>query len=179
MSKNEQKLLSMSFLPIILILVLIFGAGYLLIEGEVKLPWMRNDNTLEVRRLEGFPTTVWTKEPLTKQRIVIKSQEELEQFLKNADPDGNLALGEKIDFDKEYLLGVSSETEETEGNDIKVKRVNIDKDSNTLKVIVRQNKPGDSCTYDVDPNAPVDLVAIGKTESNIEFETTKETLECN
>jgi len=179
MSKNEQKLLSMSFLPIILILILIFGAGFLLIEGEVKLPWMRNDNTLEVRRLEGFPTTVWTKEPLTKQRVVIKSQKELETFLRNSDPEGNLALGEKIDFENEYLLGVSSETEETEGNDLKVKKVYIDKDLNTLKVSIRQYKPGDTCTYDIDPNAPVDLVAIGKTDSKIEFETVKETQECN
>ena len=179
MSKNNPKLLSMNLLPIVLIVALILGAGFLLIEGDVKLPWAKKDNTFSVRRLEGFPTTSYTDQQLPKQRLVIKSQKELEDFLKAADPSGNLALGEKIDFDKEYLLGVSSETVDTQGYGIKVRKVYIDDQENRLLASIRQTIPGENCTYDIDPNIPVDLVAVEKTEKDVEFESIKEFAECN
>lgn len=168
----------MSLLPILLIVGLIIGAGFLLVQGEVQLPWLKKDNTLEIRRLEGYPTVVYTNDIEDKQRIVIKSQEELEAFLKSVDKTGNLALGEKIDFNKEYLLAVASKTVNTKGFDMKIKKIYINEKDNSLLVSVRQAKPGETCTYDPDPNVPVDLVAIDKTDKSIEFELIKEVEEC-
>lgn len=178
MSKQTQ-MFSMSLLPILLIVGLIIGAGFLLIQGDIQIPWLKKDNTLEIRRLEGFPTTVYTNEIVDKKRLVIKSQEELETFFKEVDTSGNIALAEKIDFDKEYLLAVSSKTVNTKGFDMKIKKIYVDEKNQSLLVSIKQAKPGETCTYDQDPNVPVDIVAIDKTDKSIEFELIKETEECN
>ena len=79
---NPPKLVSLKLLPIFLIFALIAGAGYFLLQGEIKLPWLNQKSTrnISIRRLEGFPTTVYTKDVLAKQRVVIKNEEELLKF---------------------------------------------------------------------------------------------------
>lgn len=178
MSKNT-KIFSMSLLPVLLIVALIIGAGFLLIEGDIKIPWLKKSNTLEIRRLEGYPSLVYTADIKDKMRVVIKSQEELENFFKTVDSGGNLALGEKIDFNKEYVIAVSSKTMDTKGFDIKIKKIYVDEKDQSLLVSIVQNKPTETCTYDKDPNIPVDMVAINKTDKPIDFELIKKDVDCN
>ena len=68
----------MNLIPVTLIVVLIIGAGYLMTKGDFKLPFFGNN--LEIRRFENFPTTITTQKQFGKQRVVIKSQEELGQI---------------------------------------------------------------------------------------------------
>lgn len=171
MSKKPQ-ILYISLLPVVLLVVLALGAGYFLMKDDLKLPSFSKEP--EVRRLEGFPTIIYTDQEIDKQREVIKDQESLEKFLKTADPTGNLALGEKINFEKEYLLGVTSPTQDEAGHEIKVKKLYEDKKEGSLLVSIRQTDNPESCEVVLQKNVAVDLVAISKTDYNIEFEVVKE-----
>jgi len=179
MTKNKS---SMNFVPVILIFVLISGAGYLLLKDTLKLPWFRDDNTVEITRLEGFPRAWETQKDIKKVRRVIKSEAELKEFFAYADMVDDTSLNailNKVDFDKEFLLGVTSDTqEETEGL-IRIKRVEIDKVKKKLFVDVIQYKPDATCVPEVKSNILVDIVKISKSDNEIGFDVVKENRSCN
>jgi hypothetical protein len=163
--------LYMSALPIVIIVAVILGAGFLMTRDDIKLPFLSANNRIEVRRIEGFPTIWDTQKDLEKQRLVIKSQEELDTFLKYTE----LEFGEKIDFNKEYLLVASTKTLGENGHKIKIDRVYKDTDDYSLLVKVEEFKPGELCVTDPWPNIAVDIAAISKTDKKIEFERIKKT----
>ncbi len=175
-NKNGTTLYS-SLLPIALLLLLILGAGYFLLRDEFNLEKVLS-NEPEVRRLEGFPTVVNTDQNIDKQRAFIKTQDELDNFLKTVDPSGNLKLTENIDFDKEYLIGVTTKTLESDGTQIKVRKLYEDKEDNTLLVSLKQTEPGLNCVTTQQTNLPVDIVAISKTDHKVTFEVLKEQKAC-
>lgn len=175
MSKTKSQ---MNLLPVALLILLIIGAGYLLLKGEVKLPDFFNTEP-QVRRLNGFPTVLYTSEKLEKQRLVIKTQEDLQTFLQTVDKTGILQLQEKIDFSREYLLGVSSETVDFTGSTMKIRKVYQDKENKKLIVELRQILNDEECPdIEKDPNIAVDVVAINKTDWDIEFELVKDKKTC-
>ena len=176
MTDKQKGILNMSLIPLFIIIALIFGAGYFLMKGEIKLPSFSRGP--KVRRIEGFPTVIYTQKPIEKQRKVIKTQAELDDFLKYIDEAGLLTVNEKINFDREFVIAVSTETEETTDNSIKIKKVYEDKAKNTLLVSVRETVAGDTCETELDKNVSVDLVTISKTEMNIDFERLKDIKEC-
>ena len=103
MTKNKSTTLNMSLIPLFLLIALILGAGYLLIQGEIKLP--KFNKGPQIRRLEGFPTIVYTEKELDKQRQVVKSEEELINFLNFVDESGLVTVRENIDLKRSsYLL---------------------------------------------------------------------------
>lgn len=133
----------------------------------------------EVRRINGFPTVAYTDKPLEKKREVITNEQQLADFLNYVDESGYLIVREDIDFNKEFLLGVSTDTNATEGHSIKVRKLYEDKENNKLIVSLREEEPGDNCNYEANPNVAVDLVAISKTAQKIDFERIKEVVPCN
>jgi len=173
---------SMNLVPVILIFVLILGAGYLLLKDTLKLPWFRDDNTVEITRLEGFPRAWETQKDVKKVRRVIKSEAELKEFFAYADIVDEASLNailSKVNFDKEFLLGVTSDTqEETEGL-IRIKRVEIDKAEKKLNVKIIQYKPDTTCVPEVKSNILVDVVKISKSDNETSFDVTKENRSCN
>lgn len=176
--KTKHLTLYASFLPLIIVLAIIFGAGYFLMQGEFELPSFGTDIT-EVRRLGDFPTVVFTKAEIDKQRRVIKNQEDLEEFFNTVSPEGELILLEEIDWENEMLLGVSTESQDTTGYELKVRKVYADEDDQSLLISLRETRPGEACEVDVQNNVMVDLVAITKTDWDINFERIKEVDECN
>jgi hypothetical protein len=179
MTKSKS---SMNFVPVILIFVLILGAGYLLLKDTLKLPWFRNDNTVEITRLEGFPRAWETQNSIKKSRRVIKNETELKEFFAYADMVDETSFNtilSKVNFDKEFLLGVTSDTqEETEGL-IRVKKVEIDKVKQKLFVKVIQYKPDTTCVPEVKSNVLIDIVKISKSDNEINFDVVKENRSCN
>jgi len=176
-SKSGQ-IMYMNLIPVTLIVVLIIGAGYLMTKGDFKLPFFGNN--LEIRRFENFPTTITTQKQFGKQRVVIKSQEELDRFLANLDSAGLVKITEAINFDKEYVLGAATQTFDKEGYDLKIRRVYKDKDSGKVLVSLKERRPGESCkNLEAVNNVAVDIVAISKTDKEISFDVAKETYECD
>lgn len=179
MTKSKS---SMNLVPVILIFVLILGAGYLLLKDTLKLPWFKNDTTVEITRLEGFPRAWDTQKTIKKVRRVIKSEQELKDFFAYADMVDDTSLNAilaKVNFDKELLLGVTSDTrEETEGL-IRVKRVETDKVKKKLYVKIIQYKPDATCVPEVKSNILIDVVKISKSDNEIGFDVVTENRSCN
>ena len=162
---SKPQILYISLLPVILLVALALGAGYFLMKDDIKLPSLNKEP--EVRRLEDFPTVVYSDEVIDKQRNVIKTQEELENFLRTVDPSGNLALSEKINFEKEFLLGVTTSTQEKTGTTLKVRKLYENKENKKLSVAIKQMENPEECESDLQKNVAVDIVAVSKTDYEI------------
>lgn len=177
---QQNKMAGISALPLIIILGLILGAGYFLLQGEVNLDFLKPDNTLELRRIEDFPSIVTTgDETINKQRTIIKSEKELIGFLSNIDKTNQLTFSEKIDFDKEILVAVSTKPFENTGYKAKIRRIYVDKEKESLLVSTKITMPGETCVTEPDLTIGVDIVAIDKTDMEIDFETQRTTNFCD
>ena len=175
---DQKAKLRISLLPVIVIIGIILSAGFLLLSNEFDVAKMFEKSTL--RRIEGFPTIVYTSNDVEKQRLVIKNEQELAELLNKVDSTGLLEVNESINFDNEYLIAVSTETENRSGIDVRIRKVEIDTDSNTLKVLIRETELDDSCIeIEEDKYVSLDIVAISKTDMNIEFDREKRVEFCN
>ena len=174
---NKSSVLYISFLPIIILVVLVLGIGYFLTEGDIELPF--GGDGIGSRSLKGFPALVLTSNTLEKQRLVVRSQEELDAFLSTVDSSGQLTLNDKVNFNREYVLAVASETLETDGYKIKVDNITDYPEENKIVVTILLTEPGETCVTEAATQVAVDLVAIKKTDKNIDFERFKKTEECN
>lgn len=180
MNNKTSKTLYISFLPILILLGVIVGAGYFLTEGELKLPG--SSDKLNVRRLENYPREVLTTKILDKQRLVIDNQKDLDTFLSSIDSSNKpLEINENINFDKEVVLVSATSTQETDGYKMKIDKIFVDEVANSLLASIELTEPGDSCAEKVEKatNVWVDIVTIKKTDKEIEFERVKKIVECN
>ncbi len=171
---SDQRGSTLNLLPVLILIAIAGGAGYYLMQGELKLPKLVREPS--VRRLADFPTSVEIASPkdLEKQRVVIKSQAELQEFFAHVDENGELALEEKIDFDREYLLGISSSLREKAQGKIKVKKIYADRQDQSYLVVVERTERSDECLdLEYQDNVLVDLVAIDQTDWDIDFEMVK------
>jgi hypothetical protein len=179
MAKSKS---SMNIVPVLLILILILGAGYLLLKDTLKLPWFRNDNTIEITRLEGFPRSWNTQKDIKKSRIVIKSESELRDFFTNVDMDDDTSLQaiiKAVNFETEYLLAVNNGVqEETEGL-LRIKRVERDDSKKRLTIKVYQYKPDATCVPEINKNVLIDIVKISKSDYEVKFEIITENRSCD
>lgn len=161
----------MSLLPLVIILVLIVGVGYFLLQGEIKLP--KFNKGPQIGRLEGFPTVLDTTKDMEKVRQVIKSETELDEFLNTIDGENQLSVKEKINWDKQYVLAVTTSTSEESGHKIKVAKAYENKKDKTLLISVSEIEKGEGCDVEKSKNIAIDLVTITKTDYTIEFERKK------
>jgi hypothetical protein len=175
MTKKAQ--INMSLIPLVLILAVILGAGYFLIQNDIKFPSF--DNKPEIKRLDGFPTVIYTDEELVKERMVIRTQEELAEFLNKIDKTGLTQLREQINYDKEFLLAASSESEMPVGHTLKIKKVYVNEEENMLTVQIQETFPGTTCELEEDKHIAVDIVSISQTDYEIRFDRIKKNKECN
>lgn len=177
MTKNQQATVKMSLIPLVIIIALIIGAGFLLLKGEIKLPDFNSGP--KVKRLQNYPTIVYTDKELTKQRRVITNQQELNDFLNYVDSTGMLVVKDNIDFNKDYLIAVSTGVYNETGHKIKVKRVYMDTKRNKLMAAVEEVELAENCVVDYAKNVAVDIVAVSKTDKKIDFDRTKTVEPCN
>ena len=176
MTNKTKTTLNMSLLPLVVIVVLMIGAGYFLLQGEIKLPGF-NKGT-QIRRLDGFPTVITTEMPLEKQRKVIKSPEELAEFLNYIDPTGLTEVRDSVNFDREYLLAISSDLQDETGHKMRIKKVYEDKNAKHLLVLIEETDKGGNCEVEVEGNITADVVAISQTDFEISFDRVKKVEDC-
>lgn len=170
MNKKIYKL-NISLVPLLVVIALGVGAYYII----------RNSGSFsepKVKRLNGFPNTAVTNETLEKQRRVIKSEDELADFLNYIDKSGYLTVREDINFKTDWVLGISTETFNETGHSIKVRKLYEDKEDGSVLVSLREMVPGANCKVELHKNVAMDLVVISKTKLAIEFERVKQVQEC-
>ena len=173
---DEKAKLRISLLPLVVIIGLILGAGYLLLAGDINLPNFFKKS--QFRRIEGFPTIVYTSNVVAKQRTIIKSEEELTKFLNTIDSTGLLEIREPINFNKEYLVVAATETEARTGNTIRIKKISEDKTKNQLVVDIIETQKDNACEVDLSKNIALDIVAISKTTKEATFGREKQIESC-
>ncbi len=174
---NKQRAeLRVSLIPLVILIGLILGAGYFLLQGEITLPKFNRGPT--IKRLVGFPAVVNTDKVLEKQRWVVKSDDQLNQFLNLVDSSGLLQLKDKVNFEKEFILAVSSETNNESGHKIKIRKVYEDAKAKKIIVQVEETGLGDSCEKDLSKNVTVDMVSLSKTDWQIKFDRIIKVEEC-
>jgi hypothetical protein len=161
----------MSFLPLGIIIVLIIGVGYFLLKGDIKLPNFNKGP--QIGRLEGFPTVIDTTKDLIKVRKVLKSEVELAEFLNTVDGSNQLSVKEKIDWNKQFVIAVTTDTNDESGHRIKVAKVYEDKKGKSLLISLGEVAKGKGCDVQTGKNIAIDLVTITKTDFNIDFERTR------
>lgn len=166
-----------SIIPLIVIIGLILGAGYLLLGEDIKLPKLNGEP--KITRLEGFPTNLGVQKDMDKKRITIHNEEELNQFLNEVDSAGLLTTKDNINFDKQILVGASTKTLDEEGHTFKIRKVYKDEESRKLLVSLVRTDPDETCETTKDKNIWIDLVAIDKTDWDIDFELVKKIEDCD
>jgi len=176
MINKKSTTLNISLIPLFILIALIIGAGFLLLQGEVELP--KFNRGPKVRRLEGFPTVIYTEKQIEKQRKVITNEEELNEFLNYIDETGLLTLRESVNFEKESLLAAATDTNQETGVRLKIEKIYEDKDDQTLLVTLEERVRGEYCEVENDPNTAVDIAAISKTDWEIKFDRIKKTVPC-
>ncbi len=171
----------MNILPLLVIFMLIGGAGYFLFGQDIKLP-SKEDKLTKIVRIEGFPMRISVSGERRKQRRIIRSEAELNDFLAKVDPEGQIGLKENFDFRKNILIATSTETLEGVHNKYKIKRVTRDDNDRTLTIIQELTLPMEECEEDTESaekSIIVDLVQLRKTDWKIEFELEKRKLPCD
>jgi len=178
MNENQKAQLNVNLIPLVIIVGLILGAGYFLLKDEINLPKFNRGPTM--RRLEGFSTLVYVDDDfeIERQKKVIKSREELSEFLNSIDKSGLLEVKDKIDFNREFVLAVNSEVHDTTGYRTKIDEIYEDKKEGRLIVLVEEKEPGETCEEDPDRNVTLDIVALSKTDLDITFDRVKKVEEC-
>lgn len=174
---TKSKASTANFLPIIAIAILIAAAGFLLTKDDLELPWMPSDK-VSATHLINFPREVPTLQELEKDRKVLKSQDELNNYLKTIDPTGSTRVDEDIDFNRYFVVAANTETLTEDGYKMKIRRIYEDKEENELKVMILLTEPGDTCETQEVTNVVVDMVKVKKTDMNFSFGREKQTKEC-
>ncbi|HSX39294.1 MAG TPA: hypothetical protein VLI92_01765 [Candidatus Saccharimonadales bacterium] len=174
---KPTNLFNISLLPVVLLVLLILGAGYLLMSGDINISKLLNKEP-EVRRLNGFPVDIDSTVSISKQRVVIHNDQELAAFLNTVDSTGKLTLNDKVDFNKEYILGVATQSQTVKKSTVKVRKVYSDKTDKSLIVSIEQIDLGENCVLETGPNVAVDLVAISKTDWKIAFDVIRKAQPC-
>jgi len=168
MTTKQNTTLNMSLLPLAIIIILILGVGYFLLQGEIQLP--KFNKGPQIGRLENFPTVVDTTKVVEKTRKVIRSEEELTEFLNSVDSNNQLTVKEKINWNKQVVIAITSATNDESGHKIKVGKVYENKAEKKLLIKVIETEMGDGCDVEKNQNISVDLVTLTKTDYEIDFE---------
>jgi hypothetical protein len=173
---NKSKA-STNLLPIFIIIALIVAAGFLLTKDDIKAPWQKSDK-VRAEHLTNFPREVPTLEQLEKERLVLKSQQELDSFLMKVDPTGSTKVSDKIDFNKEWVIVATSPTLTTDGYKLKIQKIYDDTEKQELRAVVIYEKPGETCEVQEVSNIVVDMVKIKQTTVKIDFDKEEKEVEC-
>lgn len=173
MKKNKSNLL----IPVIVIVVLIGVLGAVLMKENILDLFDSSKNALT--RIEAYPKVIKSNKNIERERAVITSKEEFDALAaKILDNPSELAFPE-VNFEKENLLVVTTQKNETTGYTIKVKSAKKNEAENKLEILIQLNKPGESCVNSEEPNIAVDIVKISKDSGQVSFDKEEKTVECN
>lgn len=182
-SRDKSIKMYINILPLLIIVLLIAGAGYLLFGQDIKLP-KREDKLTKIIRIQGFPARVSVDGDREKVRRVITSKKELMDFLAEVDPQKTLKLTDEPDFSKHVVVASSTETLQGTLNSYRIKRIVKDVEDKELTVEQELILPMEECPNKeteedrVKKSIVVDLIMLNKTTWKIDFDLLKKELPC-
>ncbi len=172
-----------NILPLLIMVLLIAGAGYLLFGQDIKLP-KKEDKLTKIIRIQGFPARIPVDDNREKIRKVITSKEELTDFLSKVDLQGSLELTEEPDFSRYVVVASSTETLQGTLNSYRIKRIVKDIEDKELTVEQELILPMEECPNKeteeekASKSIVVDLIMLNKTDWKIDFDLLKKELPC-
>ncbi|MBP8960760.1 hypothetical protein KBG31_00875 [Patescibacteria group bacterium] len=193
-NKNKSSIkVYVNIVPLIIIFLLIGGAGYFLFGQDIKLPSFKPEDSIKVTRIDGFPYRINVKEPREKTRKIIKSEEELTAYMAEIDPEGQIDLRENFNFNKNFLVAVSTETIQDPWTKYRIKRVERDSRKQKLTVEHELTVPVTECPEEKEEEETtdkadaeettqaiiVDMIQISKTNWEVELKALTRKLPCN
>jgi hypothetical protein len=172
MKKNKSNLL----IPAVIIIVLVVVLGVVLMKENI-LDFFK-PYPYAMTRIEGFPTTIASSKKIEKQRAIINSKEEFDNLVKNIVDDANKIKMPNVDFAKNRLLVVTTNTNDTKGFSIKVKSILKNTEQNKLDAVIQISKPGETCQNPEESNIAIDMVILEKNNGDVTFDKEEKTVEC-
>ena len=185
--KNKTKpgiKIYVNILPLVIIFLLIGGAGYFLFGQDIELPSFKPGSSIKVTRIDNFPQRITVETEREKTNEVITSEEALTRYMATIDPKGQIDLKEDFNFNKNFLVAVSSSTLEGPLNRYKIKKVERDSEDKKLTIQKELTIPMSECIDKVTEEEAsvksiiVDMVIISKNDWEIDFEALKKELPC-
>jgi len=173
MKKGKSNLL----IPVAVIVVLIAVLGVVLMKENLLDIFDSSKNALT--RIEGYPKIVKSSKAAERERVVVKSKQEFDELVSKITDNPSELKFPDVNFDKENLLVVTTQKNDTTGYTIKIKSARKNEAENKLEVLIQLNKPGESCVNSEETNIAVDVVKIAKDSGEISFEKEEKTVECN
>jgi len=171
MKKGKTNLL----IPVFVILGLIVVLGYVLLREDI----LDVFKTYTLKRIDGYPKVVNSNKLTEKQRVLITSKEEYDAKIAEIfENTSELPLPE-IDFEKNNLLIVTTETNDTLGYRIKVDKVVKNEQDQELDIFIVHSKPGETCVNEEKKNVAIDMVSIEKLAWKVKFNKVDTVKECN
>ncbi len=169
--------LYVNIIPLAIILLLIGAAGYFLFGRDLEIPI--EDRRTKITRFENFPQKIYVDEERDKMQKVIKSEEELNEFLNEIDVEGKLNFNENVNFNRHYLVAATTKTLDAENYEFKIDKIIKDTDSKKLMISRERVEPEEDCKIEGEKNIWVDFIKINKTDWTIKSELVKKKLPCD
>ena len=89
-----------------------------------------------------------------------------------------LQIKEKINFNKEYLVAINTDTQDRTERTARIKRITEDKTKNIMAVSIEESEKDEKCDVEKDNNFIVDIVAVTKSDKTFDFDRKKSIEAC-
>jgi hypothetical protein len=171
MKKNKSKLL----IPVVVIVLVIVVLGGVLLKDSILSIFKPAD---AYEKVEGFPREIETARKAEKVRVVIKSEQEFKNLMKQIFDDENKVAVPQVDFEKSDLYVATTDLNLTKGVRLKVREMQFLEKDNKYKVILEQQLPGVNCVNDAVTNIAIDVVKIDKNLPKVDSHRIDKYIDC-
>jgi hypothetical protein len=171
MKKNKSKLL----IPVVVIVLVIVVLGGVLLKDSILSIFKPAD---AFEKVEGFPKEVETANKVDKVRVVVKSEQDFKNLMKQIFGDENKVAVPQVDFEKNDLYVATTDLNETKGVRLLVREMQFNEKDNKYKVILEQQLPGTNCVNDAVTNIAMDVVKIDKNLPKVDSHRIDKYIDC-
>jgi hypothetical protein len=171
MKKNKSKLL----LPVVIIIVVILVLGGVLLRDTILELFKPAKSYVKV---EGYPREVESTKKTEKIRVVVKSEQDFKNLMKQLFDDENKLPTPEVDFNKSDLFVATTDLNDTKGVRLIVREMNFIPEDNKYKIYLERQLPGSTCVNEAISNIALDIVEIEKNLPEVDSSRVDKYIDC-